>query len=236
MKLTKKEIASYIDHTLLAPEASQKQISQICSEAIRYGFASVCVNPFYVPFVKESLKGSDVKVCSVIGFPFGSSYPEAKALEAKMAVKQGADEIDMVINIGAAIDGNYTIVSRDIATVVKAAKREGHRARKNVIVKVIMEPCFLDDESLKMCCLYAKKAGADFVKTSTGLASVKNIDGKLLSNGASEHHIKLMSETVGKEMGVKASGGISIFPNLFIRALPRFCFSRSLAFLSLSPV
>lgn len=206
--MTKKEIASYIDHTLLAPDAGVKQITQLCNEAALYGFASVCVNPVYVAYAATALEKTDVKVCTVVGFPLGATTTKAKTQEAKDAVKNGADEIDMVLNIGAAKDGRFSIVGSDIATLVKGVKAEGKKIGKIIIVKVILETCLLDDNTIKMCCLCAKKAGADFVKTSTGFASPKGIDGQLLSNGASEHHVKLMRETVGPEMGVKASGGI----------------------------
>lgn len=206
--MTQKEIASYIDHTLLAPNAGVQSIVQLCQEAIRYGFASVCVNPVYVPLAASELAGSEVKVCTVIGFPLGATTSRDKANETKVAVKNGADEVDMVINIGAARDGRFTEVSKDIASVVQAAKKTGEKLNKKIIVKVILETCLLEDAAIVDCCLCAKKAGADFVKTSTGFANPKGIDGKSLPNGASEHHVKLMYKTVGKDMLVKASGGI----------------------------
>ena len=206
--MTKQEIASYIDHTLLAPQAGVKEISQLCTEAATYGFASVCINPSYVSYAATALKGTGVKVCTVIGFPLGATTSHAKALEARDAIKNGADEIDMVINIGAAMDGRISVVGSDIAMVVKGSRREAERLGKKVIVKVIMETCFLDNETLKLCCLCAKKAGADFVKTSTGFATPKGLEGQQLPNGASEFHVKLMRDTVGWDMGVKASGGI----------------------------
>ena len=206
--MTKKEIASYIDQTVLAPDAGVKEITQVCNEAIQYSFASVCVNPVYVPYAATALEKTDVKVCTVVGFPLGACTSKVKADEARNAVLNGADEVDMVINIGAAKDGRFSIVGSDIATVVKAAKSAGRRTRKKIIVKVIIETCLLDDTTIAMCCLCAKKAGADFVKTSTGFATPKSLDGQLLPNGASEHHVKLMREAVGPDMGVKASGGI----------------------------
>lgn len=206
--MTKEEIASYIDHTILSPEIGVKQISQLCAEAIKYKFASVCVNPCYVGYAASALEGTGVKVCTVIGFPFGTSTTIAKALEARDAIKNGADEIDMVINFGAARDGCFSLIGSDIAMVVKGSRKEAERLGKKVVVKVIMETCYLDNETLKLCCLCAKKAGADFVKTSTGFANPKGIDGNPLPNGASESHVKLMRETVGDDMGVKASGGI----------------------------
>lgn len=206
--MTKKEIASYIDHTLLAPNAGIKQIVQLCQEAIRYGFASVCVNPVYVSAAVAELENSSVKVCTVVGFPLGATTTSVKAFEAVDAIEHGADEIDMVINIGAAKDGRFTEVGTDILEVVNACKEAGKKVGKNIIVKTILETCLLDDTTIENCCLYAKKAGADFVKTSTGFANPKGIDGNPLPNGASEHHVELMRKTVGPDIGVKASGGI----------------------------
>ena len=206
--MTKTEIASYIDHTLLAPQAGIKQIVMLCQEAKRYSFASVCVNPVYVSSAKNELDGSGVKVCTVVGFPLGATTTKDKINEAVNAIENGADEIDMVINIGAAKDGRFSEVGTDILEVVSACKAAGKKAGRNVIVKTIIETCLLDDATITNCCLCAKKAGADFVKTSTGFANPKGIDGVPLPNGASEHHVKLMREAVGPEMGVKASGGI----------------------------
>ena len=206
--MTKLEIASYIDHTLLAPEAGVKQIQQLCTEAINYKFASVCVNPCYVPYAATTLAGTGVKVCTVIGFPFGTSASEVKAFEACDAIRNGADEIDMVINVGAAIDGRISLVGSDIAIVVKAVRKLEEEIGKKIVIKVIMETCYLDDETLRMCCLCAKKAGADFVKTSTGFANPKGLEGQQLPNGANPFHVKIMREAVGPDMGVKASGGI----------------------------
>lgn len=206
--MTKQEIASYIDHTILAPDAGVKEVLQICNEAKKYGFASVCVNPVNVQVAASELQGTAVKVCTVIGFPLGANTTEIKMAEAKDAIEKGATEIDMVINIGAAKEGRLSAVSSDICDVVSACRKAGKKAKKNIIVKVILETCLLDDDTIKNCCLCAKKAGADFVKTSTGFASLKSGDGRLLPNGASEHHVKIMRETVGPDMGVKASGGI----------------------------
>ena len=206
--MTRKEIASYIDHTLLAPQAGIKQIVMLCQEAKRYSFASVCVNPVYVATVASELADTGIKICTVVGFPLGASTTEAKIFESVNAIENGADEIDMVINIGAAKDGRFSEVGTDILEVVQACKAAGEKAGKKIIVKTIIETCLLDDNAIINCCLCAKKAGADFVKTSTGFASPKGIDGMPLPNGASEHHVKLMRETVGDEMGVKASGGI----------------------------
>lgn len=206
--MTKQEIASYIDHTILAPDAGVKEVLQVCTEAKKYCFASVCVNPVNVEFAACELKDTPVKVCTVIGFPLGASTTEVKMFEAKDAIEKGASEIDMVINIGAAKEGRFSAVSSDIGGVVNACRKAGKKAKRNIIVKVILETCLLDDATIKDCCLCAKKAGADFVKTSTGFATLKSGDGRLLPNGASEHHVQIMRETVGPDMGVKASGGI----------------------------
>jgi len=206
--MTKLEVASYIDHTLLAPNAGVHDISKLCAEAATYHFASVCINPCYIQYARSALEGTGVKICTVIGFPFGTSTSEAKAMEARDAIMNGADEIDMVINIGAAVDGRFSLVGSDIAFVVKAARDEAGKLGRSVVIKVIMETCFLDNETLKLCCLCAKKAGADYVKTSTGFASPKGLEGQPLPNGASEFHVQFMREVVGWDMGVKASGGI----------------------------
>lgn len=206
--MTKEELAKYIDHTLLAPQAGIREIVILCQEAKRYGFASVCVNPVYVSAAANELEGSGVKVCTVVGFPLGATTTADKIFEAKNAISNGADEIDMVINIGAAKDGRFTEVETDILDVVTACKEAGKKLGKNIIVKTIIETCLLDDKAIVNACLCAKKAGADFVKTSTGFANPKGIDGMPLPNGASESHVKLMRKTVGDDMGVKASGGI----------------------------
>lgn len=203
--MTKQEIASYIDHTILAPEAGEKEVIRICQEAKKYKFASVCINPVHVSLVSKELTGSGVKTCTVIGFPLGANSSCVKAYEAEKAICDGADEIDMVINIGAAKAGDFDTVYKDIKTVVDACRKD---EAKKIIVKVILETCFLDDLTIEKCCECSKKAGADFVKTSTGFANIKDFDGTLLPNGASEHHVQLMRKTVGKEMGVKASGGV----------------------------
>jgi deoxyribose-phosphate aldolase len=206
--MEKKTVASMIDHTLLSPEAGLKKIMTLCSEAAKYNFASVCINPLYVKTAAEQLAGSTVHVCTVIGFPLGAVPSEDKAGETTRAVKNGADEVDMVIDIGAALDGRFDAVQSDIASVVKAAREAGNAAERSVIVKVILETCFLSDKSIVTCCTCAMDAGADFVKTSTGFATPKGIDGETLPNGASVHHVALMRKTVGSSMGVKASGGI----------------------------
>ena len=206
--MTKETIASMIDDTLLAPEAKEKQILKVCSEAKKYHFASVCVNPIYVKTVASSLEDSGVKTCTVIGFPLGAVPSEDKADETVRAVADGADETDMVINIGAALEGRFDTVQADIEAVVKAAREAGRKAGRTIVVKVILETCFLDDKTIVACCKCAMNAGADFVKTSTGFANPKGADGEPLPNGASVHHVALMRKTVGDKMGVKASGGI----------------------------
>lgn len=188
--MDKKTIASMIDHTLLKPEATPAQIEKLCAEAAEYHFASVCVNPVYIPLAARLLKGTGVKVCCVVGFPLGAIAPEQKAAEAASCAAMGAEELDMVIHVGAAKAGDWALVQRDIEGVVKAAA--GHT------VKVIIETYLLTDEEKVKACEAAKAAGAHFVKTSTGFST----------GGATTHDIALMRKTVGPEMGVKASGGI----------------------------
>ncbi len=188
--MDKKTIASMIDHTLLKPEATPAQIEKLCAEAAEYHFASGCVNPVYIPLAARLLKGTGVKVCCVVGFPLGAIAPEQKAAEAASCAAMGAEELDMVIHVGAAKTGDWALVQRDIEGVVKAAA--GHT------VKVIIETCLLTDEEKVKACEAAKAAGAHFVKTSTGFST----------GGATTHDIALMRKTVGPEMGVKASGGI----------------------------
>ena len=188
--MDKKTIAAMIDHTLLKPEATPAQIEKLCAEAAEYHFASVCVNPVYIPLAARLLKGTGVRVCCVVGFPLGAIAPEQKAAEAASCAAMGAEELDMVIHVGAAKAGDWALVQRDIEGVVKAAA--GHT------VKVIIETCLLTDEEKVKACEAAKAAGAHFVKTSTGFST----------GGATTHDIALMRKTVGPEMGVKASGGI----------------------------
>ena len=191
-KPTKKgsDTARYVDHTLLKPNATQDEIGKLCEEAKTFCFASVCVNPSYVSLSAQLLRGSGVKVCTVVGFPLGSTTPTVKAIEARDAIANGADEIDMVINIGALKSGNDVVVYDDIKAV-----RDATRGR---VLKVILETSLLSNEEKVRACVAAKKAGADFVKTSTGFGG----------GGATVEDIKLMRETVGPLMGVKASGGI----------------------------
>ena len=187
-------ISKYIDHTYLKPEASVDDIRRICDEAKKYQTASVCVNPSYVKFVAEQLEGSGVTPCCVVGFPLGATTPEAKAFEAADAVKNGAREVDMVINVGAIKSGDWDLVQRDIEAVVDAVKGKA-------LLKVIIECCLLTDEEKVLACKAAKAAGADFVKTSTGFST----------GGATVADVRLMRETVGPEMGVKASGGVRTY-------------------------
>lgn len=185
------KIANMIDHTVLKAVATTEDIKKICNEAREYNFFSVCVNPTQITLAKKELQGSDVKVCTVIGFPLGANTPAVKAFETKDAIANGADEVDMVINIGALKDKNYDLVYEDIKAVVDAAD-------KKALVKVIIETCYLTDEEKVKACELAVKAGTDYVKTSTGFGT----------GGSTPADIKLMRETVGKNIGVKASGGV----------------------------
>lgn len=185
------ELNKYIDHTLLKADATTDQIKSICDEARKYDFASVCVNSCHAKFVSEQLSGSDVATCCVVGFPLGAMLTQAKAYEAELAIQYGAREIDMVINIGAAKEGNWELVENDIKALVSAC----HPKAK---LKVIIETCLLTDEEKKQACICAKNAGADFVKTSTGFSS----------GGAIVGDVALMRAAVGPEIGVKASGGV----------------------------
>lgn len=184
------ELNKYIDHTLLKPEATKEQITKLCQEARQYDFASVCVNTCYVPLAKQLLAGSDVKVCCVVGFPLGAMDTVSKAFEAKTAVENGAQEVDMVINIGALKDKDYDYVSKDIAAVVEASKP--------AIVKVIIEACLLTDEEKVEACKCSMNAKAEFVKTSTGFST----------HGATPEDVALMKKTVGNICKVKAAGGV----------------------------
>lgn len=190
-KSSRVNLAKYIDHTLLKATASEEQVIKLCAEARENKFASVCVNPGYVPLVAKQLSGSGVKTCCVIGFPLGATTTEAKVQETIDSIKKGADEVDMVINIGAVKSGNWAYVKDDIENVVIAA-------RGKALVKVIIETCLLTDEEKVKVCAIAKMAGADFVKTSTGFST----------GGATVEDVKLMRQTVGPDMGVKASGGV----------------------------
>lgn len=182
--------SKYIDHTILKPETTKAQILALCEEAKAHDFASVCVNPTWVSLCADQLKGTDVKVCTVVGFPLGATFKEVKAFETKCAIEAGATEIDMVINIGAAKDGDWELVYEDVKSVVDAAN--------GTLVKVIIEACLLTDEEKVKACQMSVKAGAHFVKTSTGFST----------GGATVEDVRLMRQTVGETVGVKAAGGV----------------------------
>lgn len=186
------DMARFIDHTLLKPEATASDIDQLCREAARYHFASVCINPTWVKRAAENLRGTGVPVCSVIGFPLGATTSEVKAMEARRALRDGAREVDMVLNIGALKSGDHQMVLKDIEKVVDAAHESG------ALCKVILETALLTDEEKVIASSLAKRAKADFVKTSTGFGP----------GGATVYDVALMRETVGPDMGVKASGGV----------------------------
>lgn len=190
-------IAALIDHTLLKQDATKNQIEKLCGEAKQHVFASVCVNPTWVSLSASLLKDSPVKVCTVIGFPLGASTSEVKAFETTDAIEKGADEIDMVLNVGALKDGDFDYVQKDIEAVVQAAKGKA-------ILKVILETCLLTNEQIAKASELSKLAGADFVKTSTGFST----------GGATVEAVKLMRETVGPDLGVKASGGVRSLADL----------------------
>ena len=179
------------DHTILKADATEAQVAKICKEALENDFASVCVNQYYTKFVAEQLKGSDVKVCTVVGFPLGMSDTRVKAFETKAAIEDGATEVDMVINVGALKDKKYDYVLNDIKTLKEVCG-------KDIVLKVIIETCLLTDEEKVKACELSKEAGADFVKTSTGFSTA----------GAKASDFALMRKKVGEGMGVKASGGI----------------------------
>jgi len=188
--MNNKELAGYIDHTLLKPDAAEAQIKTLCDEAVQYDFKSVCVNTTWTAYCADLLKSSEVITCVVAGFPLGAMETEAKAYEARRAVELGAGAVDMVLNIGALKSGKTDLVRKDIAAVVKAAG--------NADVKVIIEACLLSDEEKVTACRLSKEAGAAFVKTSTGMST----------HGATVEDVRLMRETVGPDMGVKAAGGV----------------------------
>lgn len=188
--MNKAELASKFDHTVLKATATESDVIKLCKEAKDYGFASVCVNPYFVPLVKQELSDSEVLVCTVVGFPLGANPTEVKEAEAEWAVNEGAQEVDMVINIGALKAGDHETVQKDISAVVEASKP--------AIVKVIIETCYLSDDEKKAACKASKDAGAHFVKTSTGFGT----------GGATVEDIKLMRAAVGSDLQVKASGGI----------------------------
>lgn len=189
--MDKRQIAGMIDHTILKPEATEKEIKVLCKEAIEYNFASVCVNPSMVSLAANIVEGSPVKVCTVIGFPLGATTTAVKTFETEETIKAGATEVDMVINVGKLKERDLEYVKNDIKAVVEAA-------RGKALTKVIIETCLLTDEEKVIACQLSREAGADFVKTSTGFST----------GGATAADIKLMRDIVGSEMGVKASGGI----------------------------
>lgn len=199
--MDKNQIAKLIDHTQLNACATTDDIKKLCDEAKKYGFASCCVNPSYVPFAAEELRESGVKVCTVIGFPLGANSIDDKASQAAMCVAEGADEVDMVVNLGAVKDKRWEDVFEEIFAVRTAVNDVDTGDDKRIVLKVILETCYLDDDEIIECCNQAKAAGADFVKTSTGFGT----------GGAKVHDVELMRKTVGPEMGVKASGGIHSF-------------------------
>lgn len=186
-----KNIAKYIDHTCLKSDTTENEIKNLCVEAITYGFASVCVNPIYIPLAVKNLKNKDPKVCSVIGFPLGSISTEMKFAEAMLAIHQGVDELDMVINIGNLKQGNFKEISDEVSKIVTASA--------NIVIKVIIETCLLNDKEIVKISKLIKNSGAEFVKTSTGFSH----------GGATIEDIRLIRKNVGKNFGVKASGGIS---------------------------
>ena len=188
------KLEKYIDHTNLKQDATKGDIEKLCKEAKEHDFASVCVNPCWVSFCKSLLEKTSVKVCTVIGFPLGATDTETKAFEAKKAVQNGASEVDMVINVGYAKNGDWEKVENDIKSVVKSAKEEN----ENTIVKVILETCLLTNEQIEKACYCAQNAKSDFVKTSTGFSTA----------GATVQNVTLMKNTVGNSMKVKAAGGI----------------------------
>ncbi len=190
-RLTQSALAALIDHTLLKPEATRAEIERLCAEADHFKFATVCVQPYRVAVAADLLKSSSVKVCTVIGFPLGANRAEIKALEAVRACTDGALELDMVINIGAAKDGNWSVIQTEVESIVRAAQER--------LVKVILETSLLSREEIIRTCQIARDAGAIYVKTSTGFSS---------GGGATVEAVKLMRETVGEDMGVKASGGV----------------------------
>ena len=196
MQISRKELAKIIDSTNVKATATKSKIETLCKEAVRYDFRCAVVNPVYVEFAAKLLKSSNVKVCSTVGFPFGVSLPEIKALEAVKAVEDGAEELDMVINLSAFKSGDYDFVKRDIAAVLDVK-----RLSKDVTVKVIIETAYLTQSKKIMACKLVKEARADFVKTSTGF----------FGGGATVEDVRLMRQAVGKNMGVKAAGGIRTY-------------------------
>jgi len=196
--MKKKDMAKYIDHTLLKPEATPAEIETLCAEALEYNFASVCINPGYVETASKMTRGSQVKVCTVIGFPLGANTTETKVFEASDAISKGAAEIDMVINIGRFKSKEYDYVENEIKAIAKAINGRA-------LLKVIVETCLLEDWEIKKACEVVRDSGADFIKTSTGFSKA----------GATVHHIELMKSVLGDSIGIKASGGIRTYDAAF---------------------
>lgn len=194
---TGQTVASVIDHTLLKPNVTKEQIIRLCEEAKQYGFASVCVNPCYVRLAADQLKGASPKVCTAIGFPLGATTTAAKLAEAEEAVRNGADELDYVINISDALNGCYDAIRAEMEAFVQFKRKTASAP----VIKCILETCYLEDEQIVRICQLAKETGVDYVKTSTGFGT----------GGATVHHVRLMRETVGPDVGVKASGGIRTY-------------------------
>jgi len=194
--MDKGELAKLIDHTLLKPNVLDRQVEQLCREAREFGFASVCINPCYIPLAKHALAGTAVKVCTVIGFPLGANTTGTKIFEAREALSMGADELDYVVNVSDVLNGRYDAVRAEMLEFARL-KHE----HPGLVVKIILETCYLSDEQIVHLCRLAKETGLDFVKTSTGFGS----------GGATAEHVALMRATVGPDLGVKASGGIRSF-------------------------
>lgn len=202
MKLTAKKIASMIDQTLLSPTASEEKVRAFIGEASSYGFASVCINPVYVPLAAKMLAGTKTKVCTVIDFPLGAGGTKCKIAESREAIKAGAQEVDFVVDIALVRSHDWSRLQKELTRVIDAMRPH------EVTSKLILETCYLTDEEITQSSVCAKNAGFDFVKTSTGFATPKDDSGKALPNGATVHAVELMRRAVGKKMGVKASGGI----------------------------
>lgn len=213
--MKKNDLAKYIDQTLLSATATEAQMKTFIEQAREYGFMSVCVNQEFVPLAYQILKGSETKVCTVIDFPLGAGGLETKTSQADLAITQGADELDFVVNLNLVkshswkeLTAELTFIQNSVDEASAFITADVSEKRRPILTKLIIETCYLDDEEIKQTCLCAKEAGFDYVKTSTGFAIVKDSDGKLLPNGANVHDVALMRETVGPEIGVKASGGI----------------------------
>lgn len=229
MNLGKKDMAGYIDQTLLSPAATEEEVSAFCREAYGLGFAGVCVNPSFVALASGILRGSGVKVCSVVDFPFGAGGFDSKKEQAEAAVRHGAEELDFVIDLGLVKGGEWELLEKELTSLNRGIKefsaclraqtperqKGGNESVPSVVTKLILETCLLSDDEIVSSCLCAKSAGFDFVKTSTGFAVIKDSSGRSLSNGATVEAVKLMRATVGSGMGVKASGGIRTAADAF---------------------